>query len=297
MLSSVSDRQLERALKIARHKLRLRWTMLAGLFFVAALSLLFAANGLLSYFSQIDSYNRSMADLWRSSIDWAAVHQKQQPQALVVGASYVWPRGNGRYDLAAEVSNPNAHWGVQQLDYQFFKGDSLVTQGSTTLLPGQSRLLTVLGQVSSSTLDTIDGARLTKINWRYLPQDSSGWWAFAAEPRFQARTVTGDGSGGGVTILPRVSWEAMNNTGLNLRQVVWQIILRTGGRVDQVVEYAARDVDFGISRRYEVGLATDVARPDSIKVVPISDVYSPDNSYLLTVTTPLPTDRPLPRSR
>ncbi|MFH0874051.1 MAG: hypothetical protein V1846_04425 [Candidatus Komeilibacteria bacterium] len=286
---NVSDQQLERSLLIARHKLRIRWSILAALLLVATLSLLFAANGLLAYFSQSDSYNRSMSQLWHPGTDWAAVHQQQKPQSLVIGAAYVWPRGNGRYDLAAEVSNPNAHWGVQQLDYQFFRDNDVVAQGSTTLLPSQSRLLTVLGQTASSTLDTIDGIRLTKTNWRYIPDDSSGWWPFSTEPQFQARTVSGDGSGGGVTTLPRVSWEAMNNTKINLRQVVWQIILRTSDRVDQVIEYTANNVAFGVLRRYEVGIASDVGRPDTISVLPISDVYNSDNSY-----SPVPIDPLLP---
>lgn len=297
MPQTITDQQLNRALLLARHKLRIRWATLSILFLIAALSLLFAANGMFSYFSQLDSYNKSMSQLWQSDTDWASVHQQEAPQPLTVGTSYVWPRGNNRYDLAAEVSNPNTNWGLQGLTYQFIRNDAVLAEGSTVMAPGQKRLLTYLGLTASTTLDTIDSVRLTKVQWRHVAGDATSWWLYPSEPQFQSRTVSGDGTGAGTTVVPRVTWEAVNNTGNNLRQVTWQIILRTAGRVDQVTEYTARNVLYGTPQRYDVGLASDIGRPDQIEVVPISDVFDPTNWYQPDVIAPATPDRRAPTTR
>lgn len=283
-VKSPEDRQVDNALLYARNKLRLRLGIVIVLFLISAATIIFTANGYFSYLSQYSDLSRAMKDLWEDQYQWSSVHQANAPKDIVLDRVYLFPRGNNTYDLAVEAYNPNSQWAVINVQFQFTSDNQTVASGNGSILPGERRLLTVYGQKSDTLLQVPNTVNLYNYQWRKLSNWTDDQWLYPSPAQFQARRVVD--TGGKIAVIPaRVIWTAVNNTGINLAVVRWQVILRSGGSVVYAGEYQTEKIAYREARDFSLAVTDTISRVDSAEVHPIYDMFSESNTFIPSLDT------------
>ncbi len=143
-MPELSDQQLKFGYWYFLHRATLRRALI-GLFVVAIAALWgYAGWQLVDWLAGKRADDELVQQLTSTTVNSQDYLKRHQPLPLEVGTATAVPSGNGRYDLLAEVRNPNPTWGLKALSYTL-TADGQVFSGSGFLLPLEDSYLVSLG--------------------------------------------------------------------------------------------------------------------------------------------------------
>jgi len=225
----LSKDQLEKGLFVARHRLQLRTAITLLLAALVGVLVLVSANAYYKLLVNAGQLDKLMAAVWQSDQDWATVHRLNAPANIDFGDPIIFPLGDGRYDIVVEATNPNEKWALESFDFQFLSNNVGVASGSSYLMPGERKYVTILGLESNKLITSLDKVNQFNLKWRKVSQPFPNIWEFTQPPKYRARGVISE-NGQTITVPASVSWSVVNKYTLSVRQVKWQVVLYGGGR-------------------------------------------------------------------
>jgi len=147
----LSEDQLKWGYWWVTHKVQVRKVFTFFLALVALALVGYAGFGFADwYFGSGVKERQDIGQLARTVINYPAFHEKFAPQELNIEGTSVLEAGEGMYDLATRLANPNASWWAE-FDYQFLSGtEPLTASRRGYILPGDVKYLIGLGTKAAS---------------------------------------------------------------------------------------------------------------------------------------------------
>lgn len=278
--SLIDKKILERGYWIATHRLALKkWLQISLYVLVAFVYVVFFVQfGI--YMFRFSEWEDLMAEARRPLADWEQIHSERAPVDIELGAPVVIPIGDSRYDFAVEVYNPNTQFAVSSVTYRFRYGDGLATPDATAfILPGERKYLTSLAFRSAEPIANVIDVESEAFLWKKISRLPPLSWNYTELPKFRpSETIV---EGGVQRVIPaRVTWTVQNSSTLNLRTVVWQVVLLSGNRLVGIMSHRAENMAFLENRSFELVVSNVAGRVDSVKVYPIVNIFDPGFTYL-----------------
>lgn len=118
------------------------------------------------YLKQTYSFKLTIKEMNKNLINWTAIHQRNTLQPLEIINLFYAPAGESRYDLAAQVNNPNPGWLVPSLEYKFLWDDKEARQTAFMLAKEEKIFLTFNAKSETAPKDL--NIEFTKINWKRI---------------------------------------------------------------------------------------------------------------------------------
>lgn len=282
---SLSSSDLNRGYWFVTHKVLLRNLAIAIFLTFDVLLIIYALSGFVSYL--ITGQRRdaaavvSIGERLITSSQERITNNAPTPLDYSGGRTYVFDAGDGRYDFATEVTNPNKEWYVM-LTYQYEILDGEPTALRTTfLLPGDRKFLAVLGDDREGTI--INDASLKIVNemWsRIDPHDYPTIGEFLesrrafniSNPTYVAEasvTETGISEDTGNKILFTIT----NQSAYNYWRVPLQIALYRGGELEGIEETELAEFRTEQTRDVEIRNFVKNQFVDQVEVIPLLDVF------------------------
>lgn len=163
------NKQLKYGMWWLTHRTLLERALVVFIIALAAIFWLFSLWRWGEFFLNWDKHSQLVTSLSRFP-NYAATQAARDPEALAIASTELVPSGVGKSDAVAEVINPNSHFLVQ-FDYYFVVGGQMTKKYRTFLLPGEDRIITVLGLDQ----DQYGGSaelRLENVDWQRVSQHS-----------------------------------------------------------------------------------------------------------------------------
>jgi hypothetical protein len=194
--------------------------------------LLYIVIGLAIYISgfSIASSNISTISPTVLSAGYKASHR---PLDLEVLEPSLLQRGGGRADISVRVDNGNKDWAAV-VGYTYKVGSEILTAGSSYVGPDTTAYLLGLNvALPETTLVSTVESIIDKIEWVFVPSRPE-----AVIPSFLVTSTNRSLSGGEATV---VSSTISNNSVVNWKEVVVQVIMTIGNKVVGVNQFIVRD--------------------------------------------------------
>ncbi|TSC96343.1 MAG: Uncharacterized protein Athens101410_57 [Parcubacteria group bacterium Athens1014_10] len=199
------------------------------------------------YAQETVKFQQSMEEIGQNFIDWQAIHSKNDFLPLEISDISFIPLGNSRYDLVAQINNPNNKWAVSRLDYRFFWEGREAGQ-STFILAQEKKFLLVLNIKSD--------IEPKGLNLEFL---EVGWKRITAKNKipdfkssdFAVKDISSNPS------LKRISFQVKNNSAYNFWTVYFKSILYQGDKVSAVNKIPANKFLSGQERLIEIPFQGD----------------------------------------
>lgn len=118
-MPQLTQRQIKLNYWLVTHKAQLKKVLIISLIVLNMGFWGYSIYSLIIYFSTTKNHEIILKNFSQGLIDWPAYHTKNKPQDLVVYEITVIPLSRNRYDLVAQVENPNEKWAILDLDYRF----------------------------------------------------------------------------------------------------------------------------------------------------------------------------------
>lgn len=126
-----------------RYKAVLYKVLLAILFIINGALIIFNVPRWASYLVGIPDHNRVIQSL-TASVNYTGIHPRFAAQPLQILNTQILPSRANKYDIVAELANPNSRFLVW-FDYYFVVGGIKTPTQRGFLLPGETRLIASLG--------------------------------------------------------------------------------------------------------------------------------------------------------
>lgn len=204
-----------------------------------------------------------------------SLHKAITPTPLVVGDVTAIPRGNGRYDLVAKVSNLNTHWAAVSATFHFSVGSSVTKDERTTLWPAsESYLMQTNVAFESPPTGGAYSVVFTGISWRRAKD--LGIYQTVSFPvsGVSIRPVTGLASGATAT---RLSATIENKSAYSFRSVRFIVVAKTGTSVVAVNDVIVEKFKPLEQRPVEVTWLWSVPVSSDAVIVPVLDLQDPQS--------------------
>ncbi|MFA4819087.1 MAG: hypothetical protein WC621_04555 [Patescibacteria group bacterium] len=131
-MDELSDKDLSRGYWFLLHRHQLNNAAISFVGIIALGLVLYSGWQFMNYLANQRAEEESIRLLVSSSVNTTEYNQRNAPQDLEIGKVVAVPDDNNKYDLIAQVKNPNLKWAAQQVDFSFrafgqsFPGQSFV---------------------------------------------------------------------------------------------------------------------------------------------------------------------------
>jgi len=142
---NITNLQLKTSYWLINYGQKIKKFLTIALVIIDAILLSFNFYQIASYIGETAEYEKSMTDFKLDLIDWQEIHKRNQPQSLEISNFSFVPLGNSKYDLAAQINNPNFKWLISNLTYKFV-WDGGEARGSTFLLAPDKKVVLILNK-------------------------------------------------------------------------------------------------------------------------------------------------------
>ena len=232
----------------------------------------------------LDVYGLSRAQTARSQARLAQFSFSQGIEAVSAPASLepssvqTFARLDGRMDVVATIQNPNTGWRAE-IDYAF-SGETMGSSSRrTTILPGESRLVSALGLRAASA----PSLQINRITWiRVDPKMTRGNYGQFSDERlnfaFEDITYTPNFDVNGVA-LGRSSFRVRNNSGFGYRDLELGILLYQNQVPVGVTQLTSPELRPGEVRLMEANWIENPQNVNRTVITPHIDILNPA-SYL-----------------
>lgn len=278
--TQIDKKMIERGYWIAMHRLTIqKWTtIILGIVVALIFAIFFLQFGM--YLYQLKQWDSLIVKSKASLYDWAHVHEVSRPRDIEFSSPKFLLGSENTYDLFVEIYNPNTHWAVEALSYEFLVNNAtrVTAEQPSFILPGETKLLIAFRYQSSVPITQVS-VNVTNFRWRKLHNAPEISWFLTEPPKFTGRQI--NVSGNTQSIVPaRVSWTVKNQSTINFRNVVWQVGMYSGASLVAVLEYGGGPFKFFEERTFDLPVFGQLPRIDSVKVFPIIDIFDPEFFYL-----------------
>jgi len=117
------------------HKVVIKRFLVFMLFFGDILIVFLFGSTLLNYQTGIISDQDFMRSMPVNLINHQDIAANMKPDDLHIGASYIIPAGDGRYDLMAMIENKNKKWMATEIEYSFLVDGEKLELRNSFILP------------------------------------------------------------------------------------------------------------------------------------------------------------------
>lgn len=242
---------------------------LAMLAFSLAIIGSYAVNG-----SFIDA--RRMADIGNNVALFHSLSGVQGPDTVELGTARVVSGSDGKYDLVAEVTNPNPYF-TAHFSYHFvFDGaegktyEGFLNPLETRLLPGFATPSTGTPRNVRVVIDELSFARVS----RHEVQDVEGW--LEEHQNFPVADVLYSGDIElGAEAVGQTDFTLTNRTPYSYWDGTFLVLLERGSQVSAVTEIHLKEFLAGESRQVNVRWTDPIPASATLRVVPVLDYQDP----------------------
>lgn len=264
--SGLSDTQLKWSYFFVSNKILLR--KIGIIFLISANCALwgFALAGLAFWALDYQRLSRQTNELLYGSSPLLTTIEAGKPQPLNVSDIQSFGGENNRYDLMAQVLNPNPDW-LAEFDYTFVDGASS-TGYSGFVLPGSRKILLALAQDGSSARLVITDIKWTKIT--DFSQYQNNRDRFTVEnDEFIPAVKLGDPA--------RVKFTLANQSPYSYWETGIVVFLYSGGGITAVNYLTIPQFQSGSAREIELNWTRPLANIDSLEIIPEVNYLKAEN--------------------
>ncbi|MFA6427959.1 MAG: hypothetical protein WCW02_00240 [Candidatus Buchananbacteria bacterium] len=207
------------------------------------------------------NYLEQMSLLRYNLVNYQAYHVAHQPKVLQWGAVQVLGGKNSKYDLVAEVYNPNEEWEAY-VTYQFLSGGNLLTKKTAFVLPQERKSIFSLGEKITNAPEV--SFQMIKVEWHRRAQ-AKVWQDERLRFTITDLTVNRENYGSDL-VLTGVKFKVTNNSIFNFWQVGFIVKYGTGGSLSAINYVATQELASGQTKEIQTswlgslpaGLAAEV---------------------------------------
>jgi len=266
--------QIERAYFVLSHRDKLiKIATIVGILVVVAIYgwLTYSLVNLIS----AGSYESMAANVMPRS-DWENYHLQRAPRDLEVKNATFVSIGESRYNLVADLVNPNTNWAVRDLEYHFVVNGENLPVDKAFVNPGEERLLLRTGYQMVLPINSVQVV-IDNVGWRRFEDDAPIInWEVTDISYNPVRTI--ETSSGPDTLPAGVSWTARNLSLYNFWEVEFQIAIFSGDRIVGVNSTRAKDFYSLESRSMDVVWLNNLPRVNNVKIYPLVN-WLDENNY------------------
>lgn len=279
--NTMSEETLTRAVWWVEHKLLIRRIATALL---GAVALSFLGYGLYGFgdwmFGSGVRERQELAQLPVDLTNAAELRQSHAPEDLGIEDTAVLAAGAGKYDMAARVTNPNAHWWAE-FDYRF-GGDATAAARHGYLLPGDAKYMLTLG-VKVGARPSSAGLAIENLVWHradpHLTLPDYVTWS-TARTTFAVSGITFTPSLQGDPLgISRATFTVKNETAFGYHAVGFTVALLSGGRLVGINYVTISDLRAGESRDVSASWFSELPSVSRVEVQPDVNIFDV-RSYL-----------------
>lgn len=264
------------------HKVQVRKWFAVFLVVVDVILCGFAIFGFADWFFGSGERERAqIAQLTKSSTDFAFFRQKNTPKQVALDRATVLNAGDKTYDYFAKAANPNTQWWVE-FDYRFKSGAFETQTKRGYLLPGETKYLNALGVKSdvrpSSSELIVEGVSWHKVNLHETRPDFATWSGsrlnfLVTDVKYVPPAPTDP-----ITV-SRATFTLTNDTGFGYYNVGFFVVLYSGTRVVGVNRIVISDLRPGDRRTVEASWFFDLPQVSKVEVKPEVNIFD-DRVYI-----------------
>ncbi len=270
-VNDVTDSELKFGYWMVTNKQKIKKVLLGLLIFLCVAIWIAPIYGLVVYFIEFPQDKQIINSMASAVIDYRSFIEENKPKDLRITQAQVIYTGANKYDFVARVTNPNQARGVVNISYQFISGDYITPTSSLSILPNQTVYLLSLANQSASRL-AAPTLKIMDIKWQdlrsrleYLYQPFE-----ISEPVFKTSLEKFRSS---------VNFTAANISIENFWQVDFQAILFSGNKIVGVNQITLEEFLSNQEREVEISWFERLPRVSQAEVVPIVDIYNPENLF------------------
>lgn len=231
---------------------------------------------IVNYLANSSKYNQSLISLTENQIDWENYHLKNKPQDLEIISVNKIKIDQNKYDLLAEIYNPNTDWQIEEITYAFIVDNYILDWQTDFVLPGQNKYLFKFSYFSTNPLSEID-LKIDDINWQRVKDKSKIELLDSILIQNENFSTTGD--------IAQLEFEVTNNSPYSFWQTGWQIILYQGSRPVAINYVTSNNFFSGETKNIVASWSESVTRPTKTEVLPDINIFD-ENNYITDLEIP-----------
>lgn len=264
-MENLTDPQLLAARFFVRHEVFLRRLGIFTLFFVDLILIYTLALRLTLYLNGELAHQRVLKGLQENSISLSDVHTRSQSQPLRVAGAQAVSAGQGKVDVIAEITNPNARLLAKSVAYRLIVAGTPQQTQTTFVLPGEVKDLLFFG-VASPDNNFSFRVDIVSTSWQRVDL-SQGRQEILRN--IEISDLDWGSSNGGF----KVSGQATNNSGRGFWSLGMPIEVRQGSQAVGLNYVTLLSFKPGESRTFEANWQHPLSRVTSADVQLEANVY------------------------
>ncbi len=272
----VTLKQLDFGLWYLEHAKQFKGAFLGILILVSTLTWGYYIYGMASYLIiGMKADDRLIAGMAENSGELHSVVATYAPQDIGIGASYIFPATEDRYDLAAQLANPNKAYAAR-FNYYFAAGGKATARKHGFLFPGEKKTFMSLGEGFGSR-PTAASIQVEDFRWKRVPLFGPNAWERSAKEHLafnitEKKFIPGyESSVSEKLMVNHVSFKIENASPYNYREVMLGILVYRFGTLAGVNQYALSDFMSGKAYDIRVSWPASLGNADTIEVEPEVD--------------------------
>jgi hypothetical protein len=230
-------------------------------------------RGIMMLFVEQNSYRSMVNSLEYDAINYSYFRERNKPQQLQLVSSNIINQPDGKFDVIAQVINPNDNFVARNVQFELVSGANIIESKTITVYPGETRYVMFFLAESAQGGAQI---RIGNIDWLRFER-----FADFADPRLRF-AVTDirfqtpiESRNTGQVPASTLSFSITNNSAFSYWEVGMIMILQSGGRpvaanyltLDQLKSGEKREV---VMRWYE-----SLPSITQYTIVPVVDLINP----------------------
>ncbi len=223
---------------------------------------------IINYIKGTAEYEKSMAELRSNLIDWPELHRISQPRAPEISNFSFIPLGNSKYDLAAQINNPNSKWLISNLTYRF-TWDGGEAKQSTFLLAPDKKIVLILSKKIDTAPKNLN-FDFVEVKWKKIDPREKVYDFKLSD--IAVNDIHFD------ALLNKVYFSAKNNSAYGFWEARFKVVLWQGKKIIAANEIPISKFLSGEKRMVEVPFSS-VISSDQIQVEPEVNILDKNNFF------------------
>ncbi|MBU1036581.1 hypothetical protein KKF32_00920 [Patescibacteria group bacterium] len=268
-IHDVSEKKIKLGYWLIVNKKKFKAALIILLLLWSVLTVGYGIYGFIAHFVELPKISQDIASMQSGTVDFETFQQKHAPESLKISEPTVIYTGNNRYDVFAQIENPNDDYAVNKIIYQFESGEFTTPTSTIFLFPRQKTFLMSLANFSNRRLSQMN-LKIHTLKWQKIK-------LAANFPKLNFEVSKVDFHQGDSR-----SWatfSATNETIYNFREVQWQAILYSGQGIIGVNQIRLDDFVGGQTREITISWFERLPRISKVEVLPVVNLGDPGIIY------------------
>jgi len=226
------------------------------------------------YIIGFSKQNDMILSMSRSPIDYAAVRAESKPSSLEIITTVAIQNTNNKYDLIAQIKNPNKDWVVESIKYKFIINGEATESFTDYIMPNSDKFLTMLSADASNDQDNIVlSMEIEDIIWERVPDINKLVNIDFSIDNIEYSTYN---ASGGIQVY-NVDAEVTNNAFKGFWQTRFIVVLYNGTRIVGVNYVYFDEFKAGVTKNLKSQWSYLPTSATTITILPDMDLTDIDN--------------------